>query len=382
MAEYSLTPGADYSADWHKNQIAAAEQNSKDAYQRAIAQHYSEDDALNAAKFAWQKTMDEAGLTGYYQGAPTMGTQQWWATTFGNWQTPTAGQETMAREQQTFAQQQALANLYGQTYQNFGTVPGGQRTLTAEEQAFTQALRTQQEQRAAQAQQQSQTQAYLNILAGLRGPADWAKYQQVLGATPGGMRDLYAAAMGQYVPGGGATTGVNPQAASLQSLMGQVSGQGYAGQGGGQLKTPNVYGQNTQGVYNQAQNNLAALTGQGQPGTSTWTGASPNVTPAYEQQYVPMHAAQNQQYQQNLNQQMQAAGNGTNVMGAPQNQMNLPAPNQVAAQSWKNLAPSQQQLMLGEWEAAGWHKPDVEALMNQTLPKYAANAPTAGTWRM
>jgi hypothetical protein len=38
--------------------------------------------------------------------------------------------------------------------------------------------------------------------------------------------------------------------------------------------------------------------------------------------------------------------------------------------------------MKGQWESQGWYKPDVEALMNQALPKYATNAPSAGTWRL
>jgi hypothetical protein len=62
------------------------------------------------------------------------------------------------------------------------------------------------------------------MLSNLRGPADWAKYQQVLGATPGGTQDLVRAAAGQYIPGGGATTGVQPQAADLNSLYQQATG--------------------------------------------------------------------------------------------------------------------------------------------------------------
>src|SRR5262245_62421119 len=143
---------------------------------------------------------------------------------------------------------------------------------------------------------QQQAQSYLNLLSGLRGPADWAKYQQVLGATPGGMRDLVSAAMGQYMPGGGATTGVQPQAASLQTLQQQVAGGGTA-QGAQQL-------------------------GQ------------------------------------------------------------LPAPNQLAPQAWRNLAPSQQELLLGAYENQGWNKDDVRALLSQSLPRYASNAPQAGTWRL
>jgi hypothetical protein len=71
-------------------------------------------------------------------------------------------------------------------------------------------------------------------------------------------------------------------------------------------------------------------------------------------------------------------------MGAPQNasSLNLPAPNQVAMQSWNNLAPSQQQLLTSGWESQGWNADDVKALMNQSLPKYGSNAATAGTWRL
>ena len=252
------------------------------------------------------------------------------------------------------------------------------QTLAGNEQQFTQGLRTQQEQRAAQAQQQQQTQAYLSLLASLRGPADWAKYQQVLGSTPGGMRDLAAAAMGQYVPGGGATTGVQPQAASLQSLQGDISGQPYYGQGGGQLGQPNVYqgGQGSYGGQQQAgpQYQTGYWQGGGQP-AGGW-GQAPSANETWgsglgtgKQQATPQ-------------QQQQAQGGGTNMYGGQSQQYNLPAPNQVAMQSWKNFTPSQQQLALGQWESAGWDKSDVQALMNQSLPRYASNASRAGTWRL
>jgi hypothetical protein len=60
----------------------------------------------------------------------------------------------------------------------------------------------------------------------------------------------------------------------------------------------------------------------------------------------------------------------------------LPLPNQIAPQTWRNLAPSQQQLLLGAYEAQGWNKDDVQALLAQSLPRYASNAPSAGTWRL
>lgn len=285
-------------------------------YQRSMASNDGERIALEKAKFAWQQEMDKAGLTGMYQGAFTMPVQQWQAETFGTWGAPTQGQQTLQGNQQAFNQAYQNAMAYGQYYAPGAAPTTGQQTLAANQQQFGQAIQAQQEARAAQAQQQQQAMGYLNLLSQLRGPADWAKYQQVLGATPQGMKDLVGAAMGQYVPGGGATTGVNPQAATLQTLQQQINPQ---------------LGQQ-------------AVT-QGQVGAAMGgAGAAP--------------------------------GSQANPLGQ------LPAPNQIAAQSWKNLAPSQQQLLMGAYEGQGWDKNDVQALFNQSLPKYAANAPGAGTWRL
>jgi hypothetical protein len=60
----------------------------------------------------------------------------------------------------------------------------------------------------------------------------------------------------------------------------------------------------------------------------------------------------------------------------------LVAPNQMAAQTWANLAPSQQQMLLGAWEAQGYNKEDAQALFNQSLPKYASGAAGAGAFRL
>ena len=225
----------------------------------------------------------------------------------------------------------------------------GQQTLTAQQQYWKQAFDQSQA-------NQTNTQAYLKQLADLRGPADWAKYQQVLGSTPGGMRDLYSAAMGNYIPGGGATTGQNPQAVNLQTMQQQIGGQGY-GQGWGQGGYAGGYttqpGQPQTPQTGQMQNNQVWGSGIG----IGQQGATPE-------------------------QQQQATGNGTNMFGGQQQQYNLPAPNQIAPQSWANMAPSQQQMLLGMYEANGWSKPDVTALFNQSLPKYGTNNATAGTWRM
>lgn len=415
---------ADVESEISKRINAVAQQT----YYSALASGQSQSQALEAAKFAWQQKMDEATQTGMWNGQYNMPTEQWFTGQFGQWYgpggTPQAGDQTLTAQQQQYnqayqnsqaygqyfapgtgpiagnqtqgaisqaqqnaatqagltgyytpaaqttvtpadfhAQDQATQQQYLQYNQNDPTAAankwaqdaqaslqrfanenptyGQQQTLAGQEQGFTQNLRTEQEARAAQAQQQSQAQSYLSLLASLRGPADWAKYQQVLGSTPGGMRDLAAAAMGQYVPGGGATTGYQPQAASLQSMMGQVGGYDYSGQGGGQLNMPNVY-QGGQGSYGQPQGQAwGSGIGIGQQG----------ATP--------------QQQQQGL-------GGGTN----------LPAPNQIAAQSWNNMAPSQQQMLLGMYENQGWNKDDVLALHNQSLPKYTAGGTGTGTYRL
>jgi hypothetical protein len=284
----------------------AADDAARDAYNQGMLRNEGEKLALERAKQAWLETYQKAELTGMYEGQFTMPTQQWQAETFGTWGAPGQGQQTQSAQQQAWEQAWRNAQTYGQYY-GVGQAPAtGTSTQAAQEQQYTQWLRAAQEARANQAQQQQTAQNYLKLLSELRGPADWAKYQQVLGATPGGMRDLTAAAMGQYIPGGGATTGQQPQAVNLQTMQQQIQGQ----------------------------------------------------------------------------------GGGTNMMGADQAQAGqpamgqLPAPNQIAPQSWKNLAPSQQQMIMGEYEAQGWHKPDVEALFAQSLPKYATNAPTAGTFRL
>jgi len=297
------TPMATYAnINAYNAQTQRANQAAQATYQQSMAANEGERIALEKAKFAWQQEMDKAGLTGMYQGQYTMPVQQWQAEQFGTWGAPSAGQQTLGAQQQAYLQAYQNAMAYGQYYAP-GTAPTqGQQTLLAQNQQWNQQLQALQEARAAQTAQQQTAQSYLNLLGQLRGPADWAKYQQVLGATPQGMRDLTAAAMGQYIPGGGATTGQQPQAANLQTLQQQV-----AGNGGG-------------------------------------AGAQP--------------------------------GSQDNPLGQ------LPLPNQIAAQSWKNLAPSQQQMLLGAYESQGWDKNDVQALMNQGLPRYASNAAGAGTWRL
>ena len=312
-------------------------------------------------------------------------------------------QETLGAQQQYFNQAQNLAEMYGQYYApgapgQTGTAgtnmpTAGQQTLGAQQQYWAQAFAQ------TQANQQN-TQKYLELLSNLRGPADWAKYQQVLGSTPGGMRDLYAAAMGQYIPGGGATTGANPEAVSLQSMQGQIAGQGYGGYG-----NQSGWGGYQGGYQAQPGQPQTAQTGYTQPGSGQVWGSRIGVgqqttTPDQMQMQGGQWSGADMmsggsggtqtwgsgigvgQQQPTGNQQYQGYGNGTNAWGGQQQQYNLPAPNQISAQSWNNMAPSQKQMLLGMYEANGWDKNDVMALYNQELPRYANNNATAGTWRL
>ena len=285
-------------ASWQNAMTNVADQAARAAYNQSMLNNEGDKTALEKAKFAWQQKLDESAQTGQWNGQWNNPQEQWYTQQFGQWYgpggEPGVGTQTLAAQQQAASQAYNWSNAFGQYYapgttpdqgmqtqaaqqqaaniaaQQAGLTgwlyspagqtggigaPGGAagqptQTLAGQQQGFSQNLQTEQEARAAQAQQQSQAQAYLQLLSSLRGPADWAKYQQVLGSTPGGMRDLVAAAMGQYTPGGGATTGMQPQAVSLQSMMGDVSGQPDYGQGGGQLNMPNVY-QGGQGSYGQ-----------------------------------------------------------------------------------------------------------------------------------
>jgi len=186
-------------------------------------------------------------------------------------------------------------------YGAYGAPTAGQQTMAQQEQNYTQWLRSTQEARLNQQLQQQTAQGYLDLLSRLRGPADYAKYQQVLGATPGGMSDLVRAAAGQYIPGGGATTGTQPQAVTLPGFVNQVTGGGTV--------------QQSQQDLQNAQNSLVA-------------------------------------------------------------------PNQMAPQTWNNLAPSQQQMLLGVWESQGYTQDDAKNLFQQSLPKYATTTPAIGQFRL
>jgi len=407
MPYYAGAPTSDpgYYANYQAgNALSSWDQNQAQAsYYNALASGVPADKALAQAKFEWQKKLDEANQTGMWNGQWNNPQEQWYTGQFGQWYgpggAPNVGDQTLTAQQQAQGNAQAWSGMFGQYYApgtaptqgastlaaqtqantlglNQGeltgwyTDPSGQRqqTLAGQNQQYTQGF--QQQQFAAQQQQlqQQNALAYLGQLSQLRGPADWAKYQQVLGSTPQGMRDLYAAAMGQYTPGGGATTGYQPQAANLNTMQQQIAGQyGQQQPGNAQWYSQPGFGQGEQrgasGEIN-AQGQFVANPAMAQRGPAWGSGIG-----------VGQQGA-------TADQQVQATGNGTNMYGGQQQQYNLPAPNQIAAQSWQNMAPSQQQMLLGQYEANGWDKNDVQALYNQSLPKYGQNSPGAGTWRL
>ena len=201
-----------------------AQQKAYQAYLNSRLQLDNDTLAFQKAQEAFNEAVTQSGLTGMYQGMPTQAALQFGATNFGTWGMPQQGQQTLAAQNQQFTQQQQLAQMYGQYYGAGQAPTAGQTTQAAQEQAYTQWLRGQQQALAQWNAQQGAAQQYLQMMANLRGPADWAKYQQVLGSTPQGITDLVRAAAGQYVPGAGATTGVQPTPVSLGSFVNQSTG--------------------------------------------------------------------------------------------------------------------------------------------------------------
>jgi hypothetical protein len=236
--------------------------------------------------------------------------------------TPT---ETMQAQQQYFNQANALASQYGQYYAP--NTPGGaaqagvnapnagQQTLGAQQQYWQQGFSQEQ-------LNQQASQSYLQLLSSLQGPADYGKYLNVLGSTPGGLQGMVSAAAGNYIPGTG-TTGVSPQGQTLQNLVGAASGQAGGGTGA------------------NAQSNQNWMQGSGTGGS-----ASPG---------------------------------GMNYQNYMQTAQGLPTPNQIAPQAFGNMTPSQQQMMGGMYQQLGYYGPDINAMYQQSLPKYAAGSAAGNT---
>jgi hypothetical protein len=69
-------------------------------------------------QFGLNYALSESGLTGTYQGAPTMQAQAQWASLYGQNAAPAAGQATLAAQQQAYAQQLGVASLASQLQAN------------------------------------------------------------------------------------------------------------------------------------------------------------------------------------------------------------------------------------------------------------------------
>jgi len=358
--------------------LNSAQAKANQAYLNARLQLDNDTLAFQKATEAFNETIQTAQQTGMFNGQPTQAAMTNWAQLYGTSTAPTPGQQTLAAQLQQ-------ANMLG-TY-------NGQQTLAANQQQFNQWAQAQQLSQQQWQQQQTAAQNYMQMMAGLRGPADWMKYQQVLGSTPGGISDLVRAAAGQYMPGGGATTGVAPTPVTMQSFYNQLTGGQQAPTG--QMSTQQMMqgfqqpggvpqqGQMQTSYYNPANQmasgsvNWQAPSGQyGQSGAGGMAGGMAwDPTQAQGAWNAGTANPQTQQYQG-------ANAPGGTQQNAQATMSSLVAPNQMAPQTWANLTPSQQQMLLGTWESQGYTQDDAKALFSQSLPKYASQSSGAGSFRL
>jgi len=251
---------------------------------------------------------------------------------------PQAGQETLAAQNQYFTQAQNLTNQFGQYYSPIAPGQTAQAGVNAP-QAGQQTLAN------LQWQQQSAMQ-YLQLLSQLQGPQDYGQYLKTLGSTPAGIQGLVGAAAGQYLPGGGAT-GVQPQAQSLQNLIGSATGYGsYGGYG--------PTGTGTGAATSTANQLNAAATGGGGAGTGANAAGGTGGT---------------------------ASPGGMNYQDFMAAAQGLPPPSQIAPQSFNQMLPSQQQMLGSMYGNLGYAPGDINKMYQLSLPKYAAGS-AAGTTRL
>lgn len=313
----------------------------------------------------------------------------------------------------------------------------GQQTLAGQQQYWQQGF--QQEQF-----QQSAAQQYLQLLSQLQGPADYGQYLKVLGATPGGIQSLVGAAAGQFVPGTG-VTGAAPQQQTLQNLINAATGaysQGGQGQnpnGVGYLQGTAAFNPTQMPGYqpwmNQTLNQqMGGQQANGQMQSGQWTGGGQQYAPTdqpFSASGLPSGLMRNQVntgmqlgggqgqanqtygYLQNAASGGAGAGYGAGAAGPGlmQNQVNtgvqlgggsgggsaspggmnyndflaqaqgLPPPSQLSPQAFNNMLPSQQQMLGSMYSNLGYAKGDINAMYQQSLPKYAAGS-SSGSFRL
>src|SRR5215467_14820734 len=105
---------------------ATANTNAQNAYYNAMANHYSQSDALGFAQLEWQKTMDTAQQTGMWNGQWSNPQEQWYTGQFGQWYgpggAPAVGAQTLSAQQQAADIAQNWSQMFGQYYAP-GTAP-------------------------------------------------------------------------------------------------------------------------------------------------------------------------------------------------------------------------------------------------------------------
>jgi hypothetical protein len=305
-----------------------------------------------------------------------------------------------------------LQQMYGQ----YGLPTAGQSTLAAQQQAWQQQYQTAQFGLQAQGQQQQAAQQYLQLLSQLQGPADYGQYLKVLGSTPGGLQGLVGAAAGNYVPGGG-VSGTAPQAQTLQNLLGAATGYGGGGTGASTAAPPSQPSaqQSTGGPQYSGQQppSMPGATTV-QSGTlpswgnvpTNWNGAN-----AGQQGYGPQYSGQQPPTQPGMttatsgmfpqlgsvpnnwnganagaaNQQQPGSGTasagGMNYQDFLATAQGLPPPSQIAPQSFNYLNPSQRQMLGSMYANIGYSPTDINSMYQMSLPKYAAGS-AAGSFKL
>jgi hypothetical protein len=223
------------------NAAEAADRAAYWAYQQSLLRQGDTRIAMEAARDAWTKAYQEAGLTGMYAGQPTLAAQQQQAALTGFYQ----GSPTLAREQwmdskeyrdaqAKLSQQLAEAGLLG-TYQ-------GQATLAKLAQEFQQAEMNRQfglteagvtgtyngAPTMAAINQQNQTAlSLMQLQSSLRGPRNWDAYQSTFNSTPQGLKDVVGAFQGRYtLPG---ATGAQQQAQGGRATVAGLAGDLLSG---------------------------------------------------------------------------------------------------------------------------------------------------------